>query len=74
MKTTEAVREVMKRQEVGVNALAAKLDSPPRRISERLSQENISISKLREMLRILDYKVVIVPRTTRLPEGGIEIE
>lgn len=74
MKTGEAIREVMKKQEVGVNQMAHRLEKTPRLVSERLSQENISISKLREMLRVLDYKVVIVPRESRLPEGGIEIE
>ena len=74
MKATEAVREVMKEQEVGVNKMAARLDKPSRQISERLSQTNISIAKLTEMLRVLDYKVVIVPRNASLPKGGYEIE
>lgn len=74
MKTGEAVREVMKEKEIGVNQLAARLEKTPRLISERLGQENISISKLRELLRVLDYKVVIVPRDSRVPEGGFEVE
>lgn len=74
MKTGEAVREIMKGKEVGVNALAARIDKTPRLVSERLNQENISIAKLREMLIALDYKVVIVPRNTKLPENGFEVE
>lgn len=74
MKTGEAVREIMKSKEVGVNALAARIDKTPRLVSERLNQENISIAKLREMLIALDYKVVIVPRNTKLPENGFEVE
>lgn len=74
MKTGEAVREIMKNKEVGVNALAARIDKTPRLVSERLNQENISIAKLREMLIALDYKVVIVPRNAKLPENGFEVE
>lgn len=74
MKTGEAVREIMKSKEVGVNALAARIDKTPRLVSERLNQENISIAKLREMLIALDYKVVIVPRNAKLPENGFEVE
>lgn len=74
MKTGEAVREVMKAKEVGVNQMAHRLEKTPRLVSERLSQENISIAKLREILRVLDYKVVIVPREARVPEGGYEVE
>lgn len=74
MKTVEAVRAVMKEQDIGVNKMAARLDKPSRQISERLSQENISIKKLNELLRVLDYKTIIVPRDSALPKGGYEVE
>lgn len=74
MKTGEAVREIMKSKEVGVNALAGRLDKTPRLVSERLNQKNISIAKLREMLIALDYKIVIVPRNAKIPENGFEVE
>ncbi len=74
MKTTDAVRSVMKEEGVGVNKMAARLNKPSRQISERLSQENISIAKLNEMLRVLDYKVLIVPREAPVPKGGYEVE
>lgn len=74
MKTGEAVREIMKNKEVGVNALAGRIDKTPRLVSERLNQENISIAKLREMLIALDYKVVLVPRNAKVPENGFEVE
>lgn len=74
MKTSEAIRNVMNAKNMGVNALAKELDSPPRRISERLSQENISIVKLNEMLRVLGYQVAILPSDFSLPEGGYQIE
>lgn len=74
MKTGEAVRSVMKEQGIGVSKMAARLDKPVRQISERLSQDNISIIKLNELLRVLDYKVVIIPRDVSVPKGGYEVE
>lgn len=74
MKASDAIREVMKNQGVGTNKMADRLNKPARLVSDRLSQENISIAKIDELLRVLDYKVLIVPRETRVPEGGFEIE
>ena len=81
IKATTAVREIMKSKAIGVNALASSMgkdpngkDVPSRRISERLSQENISIKILDEMLRVLGYKITIVPRESRTPEGGYDVE
>lgn len=74
MKTSEAVRSIMKESGIGVNALAGRLDKTPRLVSERISQDNISIAKLREMLIALDYKIVIVPRNAKVPENGFEVE
>ena len=43
-------------------------------LAERFKQKNVSVEKLNDMLRAMDYKVVIVPRDARIPEGGFEIE
>lgn len=74
MKATEIVRLVMKTKEVKVAALADKLKIKSNVLSERLSQENISIAKLDEMLRLMDYKIMIVPRDTSEKEGWYRAE
>ncbi len=74
MKATEIVRIVMKTKEVKVAALADKLKIKSNVLSERLSQENISIAKLDEMLRLMDYKIMIVPRDTSEKEGWYRAE
>lgn len=74
MKTNEAVREIMSQQGVGVSALAARIEKTPRLVSDRLSQENISIDKLNEMLRVLDYKIIIAPRSRSVRAGEYEVE
>lgn len=78
MKTVEAVREIMKEQNIGVNKMADRLNRKPNVISERLGQSNISIVKLSEMLRVLDYKIMLVPRklqhrraVTKLNKGSL---
>lgn len=74
MKANEAVREIMTQQEVGLSALASRIGKTPRLVSDRLSQENISIEKLNEMLRALDYKIMIVPRSHTKKSGEYEVE
>ncbi len=74
MKTSEAVREIMKEQGIGTTKMASRMDKTPRVVSDRLRQDNMSVSILNELLRVLDYKVIIVPRDTKLPRGGFEID
>lgn len=74
MRTGNAVREVMKLKRIGVNQLADLMGKTPRLVSERLGQENISVKKLNEMLRVMGYKTIIVPRDTRILSDSFEIE
>lgn len=74
MKATTAVREIMTIRNEKVASLADKLKVKSNVLSERLSQDNISIVKLDEMLRLMDYKIVIVPRETREQEGWYRVE
>lgn len=74
MKATDAVREIMKEKNISLGQMANTLDTSVRLVSDRLRMPNISLSKLRDLLRVIDYKVVIIPRTTRIPDGGYEIE
>ncbi len=72
-----AVREVMKRKGVGTNALAARIGKIPRVVSDRLSMDrgrSISVETLDEMVRAMDYKVMLVPREMRVQDGMYEIE
>ena len=76
MRTTDVIRLVMKEKGVGVNALAKRLGKAQTAISERLTKDNISIKKLDEMLRVLDYKIVLVPanRTVSEEKGEYVVE
>lgn len=74
MKATMALKEVMKTMGVKPAVLCDRLNIKSNVLSERFKQENISVVKLNEMLKVMDYKIVVVQRDTRLPDGGIEIE
>lgn len=74
MKTTDILRDIMKRKEVKPSELAYMLGIKNNTLSERMTQKNMSILKLGEMLRAMGYKITIVPRNTRIPEDGYEVE
>lgn len=74
MKVHEAIRKAMEATNTKVSDIAFVTNKKSNVISERLSQENISIKLLDEMLRAMKYKIVIMPREARIPEGGYEIE
>ncbi len=74
MKAHEAIRKVMEVTGTKVADIAFRTNKKSNVISERLTQENISVKLLDEMLRVMNYKIVIMPREARIPEGGYEIE
>lgn len=77
MLAKKAVREIMEKKGIGTNALADRIGKQARVVSDRLSLdkgENISVEKLNELLRAMDYKIVVVPRETRVGSEWIEID
>ena len=87
MKTSDAVRTIMKDKNITVGAMARalsdakgkdengnKIEVLPRLVTDRLAQKNMSVANLNEMLKILDYKIVLVPRNKSEKEGEYEIE
>ena len=70
----EAVKAIMNAKEIRPAVLCDRLRIKSNVLSERFKQKNVSVEKLNEMLRAMDYKVVIVPRESRIPDGGYEIE
>lgn len=74
MTGNEAIREVAKRRDLKQVEISSKLGVKPNVLSERMRQKNITISKLDEIMKAMEYKIVIVPGDARLPDGGYEIE
>lgn len=74
MKITDAIKTVMERKGVTQAALCSRLGVKQQTMSMRMTQDNMSIGKANEMLRAMDYKIIILPREARIPEGGYEVE
>lgn len=70
----EAFRKIMELKGVKNAVLCDRLGIKSNVLSERLKQKNVSVSKLREMAKLVDYKIVLVPRESKIPDGGYEIE
>lgn len=74
MKAGDAIKKVMEEQGARVSQIAYMTGKKSNVISERLSQENISVGKMLEMLRVLNYKIVIMPRDAKTQDGWYEVE
>lgn len=74
MKAGDAIKKVMSEKSVKVAQMAYMTGKKSNVISERLSQENISVGKMMEMLRVLEYKVVIMPKDAKMQDGWYEVE
>lgn len=61
MKASKAVKEIMNVQNVTLSKLASRMNKSLRLVSDRLRADNITTNNLVEMLRSLDYELVIVP-------------
>ena len=70
----EAVKEIMKRKEVRPSTISEALGIKSNVLSERFKQKNVSVSKLNEMVRLMDYRVVLVPSDKSLDKDCIEVE
>lgn len=76
MKAMDAVKKVMELKNVRMADLTDMLGEPPRsaKIAMRFYQDNVSVAKLDEMLRVMGYKIVIMPRDVSVPKDSFRIE
>ena len=77
MKAREIIKVIMDKQGVNNASMADRLNITQAALWDRLNTKkakDIPVSTLSEMLRALDYKVVIVPRSSRVPADGYEVE
>ena len=77
MRGRDILKEVMTAKSLSNAELAKRLNVSNATIWERLNNKNVKdipVSLMTTMLRAMDYKIVAVPRKTRIPEGGYEVE
>lgn len=74
MKANEAIREIMEKTGTRISTLSRMTGVKVNTLSNRIAREGITVATLNETIRAMDYKIVIVPGNTRIPEGGFEVE
>lgn len=77
MTSKELIKLLMNEKEISNVDMAKELEITPAALWDRLNPkktDNMTISKLNSMLKILGYKVMVVPSDTELPENAYEIE
>ena len=77
MTIQEVIKDIMEKQGKTNAELADALDISQQAIWDRLNSKrvrDITITTLSGMLRVLGYKVCIVPRSFRVPEDGYKVD
>lgn len=77
MRGREILKAVMEKTGTANAVLAKRLGVSNATIWERLNNKNVKdipVSLMSEMLRSLDYKVVVMPASSRTPDGGYEVD
>lgn len=74
MNIGEVIKSILKLENLSIKALSKRISAPYTRITNRLNQNDMTIGKANELLRPLDYKLVIVPADKKLKENEYEVE
>lgn len=77
MLVKNAIRAIMERKGVGLNALARLVGKNSQFVSDKLNPakgSNMSTDKLDELIRVMGYKIVLVPDDVKLKDGWYEVE
>lgn len=73
MQAMEAIKAIMGLKGVRPSDICRGLNIKSNVLSQRFQQENISITKLDEMTKLMDYKIVLTPTETDLSDDSFEI-
>lgn len=72
------VRSIMDKKEIGMSRMAKMLGfSYPQKVTDRLGtgkSANMSVDTLDQMVRVLGYKVIVIPEEVDLDEDWYEID
>lgn len=77
MKAREVVKEIMANQSLTNAGLANRVGISREAAWDRINTKkakDMAVDTLLEMLKVMDYKIQIVPRSSRLPDGGYEVD
>lgn len=77
MLVKKAIRTIMDRKGIGLNALARMLGKNSQFVSDKLNPAkglNMSTDKLDEMIRVMGYKIVLMPSDVCMKDGWYEVD
>lgn len=84
MKATEVMKLIREKHDTKITTIASRMgkltgvkEDDKKIINtfvKRFTQDNISVGLLNEMLRAMDYKVVVMPVSHKTPEDGYEVD
>ena len=77
MLVKKAIRAIMDRNGIGLNALARMLGKNSQFVSDKLNPAkglNMSTDKLDEMIRVMGYKIVLMPTDVCMKDGWFEVD
>ena len=63
--TGKAIKAIMESKGMGTNALANAMGKSVSTVCDRIYQQNISVEKLDEIVRVMGYKIMLVPHGTK---------
>ena len=73
MRIQTILTEIIKEKGLKKAEFARRLGILPQTLHSRLTQEGIGIYCTAEMAKALNYRVVLVPDTAKLPAGSYEV-
>ena len=77
MLVKQAIRAIMTRKGIGLNTLARMVGKNSQFVSDKLNPAkglNMSTDKLDELIRVMGYKIVLVPEDVKLQDGWFEVD
>lgn len=73
MRIQDAISKLIKDNGLKKAEFARRLNVSPQALNGRLTQEGIGINCVAEMVEKLNYRVVLIPDTAKLPAGSVEV-
>ena len=74
MKSNEVIRDLMEKNDIRFNKFAEVIGLKPNALASRMKRGNFSTDILNQMLDAFGYKIVLVPKDTKLKDGWYEVE
>ena len=74
MRATEIIKVIMEENSITKTTLARRINVPFQTVYDRLTQKNISVYIILEMLSAMDYELIIRPAGTALRKGEHRVD